>query len=263
LTAQRVVLIHGAWVNALSWERFAGHYGALGVETIAPSWPHLDGDPRGLRAAVDPALARVGITELVDHYAAIVAAEAAPPVLIGHSFGGLIVQLLLERGLGAVGVAIDPAPPRGVLARPVAIRANANVLLTPLGFRRVIRPSLKAWSWAFVHTLPADEQAAAYERYVVPTTGKLFHQAALGLGTAISWKRADRAPLLITAGELDHAVDRRMNESNFRRYRGLPQVEFKQYPGRTHWLIADDRFAEVADDALAFARRHGALSSSS
>jgi non-heme chloroperoxidase len=129
--SRTIVLIHGAWMTPLCWEQFTGYFEGLGYPVLAPAWPGKDRPVQEIRQ--DPsALAGLGMQEIVDHYAALIEALPEPPILIGHSFGGLFVQLLLDRGVGAAGVALDPAPPKGILIiQPSALRSNGHVLANP------------------------------------------------------------------------------------------------------------------------------------
>lgn len=247
-----IVFLHGAWVTPACWEPFDGYFRDLGYDTLAPAWPGKERDLAAIRADPGP-LAGLGGQEVIDHYAGIIAALPEPPILIGHSFGGLFVQVLLSRGLGAAGVAIDPAPPRGVPAtQPSAFRALASVLLRPGNRRAVVRWSYEQFRWAFVHTLPEDEARQAYERHVTPETGRIFFQGALSTldrhsPFAVDFGRPGRAPLLIVAGGADRIVPASLNRANHRRYRRAPvPVDFVEFPGRTHWIIAQDGWPEVA-----------------
>jgi pimeloyl-ACP methyl ester carboxylesterase len=252
-----IVLIHGAWMTPLCWENFIRRYESRGYTCIAPAWPFDDRPVAELRHSPAPELARVGFAELADHYARIIEALPEPPIIIGHSMGGLVAQMLLDRGLGSVGVAIDPAPPRGVFAGPLATWSG---LPTVLGWRtwRKVRPmSFKRFAWSFCHTLGVDEQLAAYDRQVVPTPGRLYWQLLFGRAVKVNYKNATRAPLLITAAALDRAVDASTIRWNFRKYRGSASVtELVEFPDRTHWLIAAPGWEEVADRVLDWAEKH-------
>ncbi len=254
--SRTVVFIHGAWMTPACWERFTGRYEARGWAVLAPPWPLEDRPIDELRAQPDPALAAIGVSEIVDHYAAVIAALPEPPLLVGHSFGGLFVQMLLDRGLGAAGVAIDPAPPRWVLATPKAICGSLSVLLTPFGWRKTLRMSFDAFSKTFANRVPADQQRAEYDRHIVPTPGRIFFQDAVGKGTGVRFNNPSRAPLLITAASDDLTVDPAMVRANFRKYRGAALTDFHEFSGHSHFLIAEPGWGEVADYTLDWAEMH-------
>ena len=250
--AKKIVFIHGAWVTPLCWEPFRGHFTGLGYDCIAPAWPGKERTVEAIRADPSP-LEGLGIGEIVDHYARIIEQLDQPPILIGHSFGGMFVQILLDRGLGAAGVAIDPAPPRGVLIyEPTAFRALASVLLTWRGWRKVVRWSYANFRYAFVHTLPEADARSAYDTQVTPETGRIFFQGGLtafdGKSPAtVNYLNASRAPLLLIAGAQDRIVPPSVNRRNYKRYAGSAAVtDFREFPGRTHWIIAQPGWEEVA-----------------
>ena len=249
---QTIVFIHGAWVTPLCWEKFRPFFETSGFRCIAPAWPHKDKSVEELRRNPPKELAGVGVPEIVDHYEKIIRALDKPPLLIGHSFGGLFVQMLLDRGVGCAGVAIDPAPPKGILpVYPTVIKSLAGVLMTPFGWKKILRWSLKEFSYAFVHALPQHEQKAAFERYVTPETGRVFFQAALSLlhdKTRVNFKNDGRAPLLLIAGSSDRICPAAQIRANYKLYKGSKAVtDFKEFAGRTHWIIAQDRWGEVAE----------------
>jgi pimeloyl-ACP methyl ester carboxylesterase len=248
-----IVFIHGAFMTPLCWEKFIGFFEGRGYKCLAPTWPYKDKPLKSLRNDPPPELARLGVTEIVDHYEKIIKAQEERPILIGHSFGGLFVQLLLDRGLGAAGVAIDSAPPKGVLPLQwSALRSTAGVFLKWRGWKRIVYMSFPEFQYAFVHTLPLAEQKAAYDRHVVPETGRIFFQAGLALldphnAVRVNFNNANRAPLLLIAGTEDHIVPASMNQSNYAKYGGSSaQTDFKEFAGRTHWIIAQDGWEEVA-----------------
>ena len=243
-------------MNGDSWAPWAERYRDRGYEVLAPSWPYDNRPPAELRDSPDPALAGVGVDEIVAHYEGILRALPAKPYLVGHSFGGLFVQKLLDRGFGAAAVAIHPAPPKGVLPSFDAIRAGFPVVST-WGFGSKIIPMSRAdFSWGWVHTMPPDQQEAAYQRYVVPTPGKVYSE---GLGApftekmAVNFANDARGPLLIVAGGADRTVSASMNLDNYHKYaQGKAVTEFKEYPGRTHATCFSEGWEQVADDALAW-----------
>jgi pimeloyl-ACP methyl ester carboxylesterase len=242
-----VMLLHGAWVSTACWDQFKARYESRGFEVLVPPWPHDDRPIEDLRSAPDPRLAKTGIPEIVEHYARIIRGLPEPPILIGHSFGGLFVQLLVDRGLGACGVAINPAPPRGVLPGPTAFRANLPFVLVPFGWRRVLTMPLGRFRKTFLNTLPVDLQRATFDAQVVPTAGRMFWDGLLTRGTKVHWRNASRPPLLLTTGTLDRTVGAGMNRANYRRYRRAPsRTDFREFPGRSHWIIAEPGWEEVA-----------------
>jgi alpha-beta hydrolase superfamily lysophospholipase len=253
-----IVLIHGAWMTPLCWENFVRRYEARGYHCIAPAWPYDDRPVAELRRSPAPELAHIGFGELADHYARIVEALPEPPIIIGHSMGGLVAQLLLDRGLGSVGVAIDPAPPAGVIAGPRSTWAGLPAILAWGSWRKVRPMSFGRFAWSFCHTMAFDEQRTTYERHVVPTPGRLYWQLLLRSGaTRVDFRNGRRAPLLITAASQDRAVDASTIRSNYRKYRHSAAVtEFIEFPDRTHWLIAAPGWEEVADAVLAWAEKH-------
>lgn len=254
--ARKIVLIHGAWVNATCWDSFKSFFEARGYEVIARSWPYDDRPIEELRKNPDPKLAEVGIAEIVNHFDKIVRALPEPPIIIGHSFGGLTTQMLLDRGLGAAGVAIDSAPPKGVGGADfAAFRTLLPVLLTPFAWRRTLRMSLSDFAYGWAHTLSPEEQRKAWEGYVIPSPGRPFWQNTLSFAsdlTKVNFQNGTRAPLLLTAGELDRAIPAAMNKDNFQKYQeGSKAVTaFKEFPGRTHWVIKMPGWEEVAGYAI-------------
>jgi len=249
-----VVFIHGAFMSAESWDPWSQRFEARGYRCVAPAWPFLDHSVDDLQRARDSRFGRLGITEIVDNYASIIREQAQPPILVGHSFGGLFVQMLLDRGIGAAGVAIDPAPPKGVLPGMNAVRASLPLLLAWGSWQSVRRMSFKNFRWGWVHTLSEPEQRAAYDAHVIPTSGRIFLQALLAPVTdvtKVNYRNHLRAPLLIIAGELDRTVEARMNLANFRKYsRSTAVTEYREFPGRTHWICWQQGWEEVADHAL-------------
>jgi pimeloyl-ACP methyl ester carboxylesterase len=250
--SRTVVFIHGAWVTPLCWEPFIRFFQQRGYTCLAPAWPYHDRPVEELRRSPSPELARLGASGIVGDFEQVIRGLDEPPVLIGHSFGGLWVQLLLDRGLGSAGVAIDSAPPRGVVPLHwTALRSNAAVLLTAMP-HSVTRLTLAQFRYAFSHTTPEAEVRAAYERHTVPETRRIFFQAAIaildrGSPLRVDFENPHRAPLLLVAGSEDHIVPAAQNRSNYAKYRGSKaRTDFKEFRGRTHWIIGQDGWQEVA-----------------
>lgn len=263
-----IVFVHGAFVTPLCWDRFIPYFESLGYRCLAPAWPGHAAPVAELQAAPAPDLAGLGIAEIVDHHAAILEELDEEPLLVGHSFGGLIVQLLLSRGLGAAGVAIDSAPPDGVQRfYPSSLRSTLPLVARWRATRRPAELTFEQFRYAFVNTLPEEAQREAYSRYVVPETGRIFVQAALAMldpasPLTVDFSKPDRAPLLLIAGEKDHIVPPRTNRSNHRRYAASPaRTDFHEFPGRCHWIIGQEGWEEVAGyvagwlDSLSTSRR--------
>jgi len=249
-----VVLIHGAWLTSASWDPFRRRYEAQGLHCLTPEWPLQDRPIEDLRRSPHPALGRLTIPDIVRHHERLIRALPAPPILIGHSFGGLFVQLLLDRGLGAAGVAIDPAPARGVFPGLATIWAALPVFLAWQAWRRPATMNFGHFARSFMQRSSADEQRAAYESQIVPTPGRIYFDLALGLGNRVDFTNPRRAPLLLIAGDQDRTVQLSAVQAAYRRHhRSRALTEIKVFTGRTHWLIAAPGWEEVADYALAWA----------
>jgi pimeloyl-ACP methyl ester carboxylesterase len=254
--SKTIVLIHGAWLNAASWAGFKARYEAKGYTVIAPSWPHDERSPSELRAAPHPNLAKVGFKDLIAHYETIVRALPEPPILIGHSFGGVLVQMLLDRGLGAAGVAINPAPTPGVPLGPQSIRSALPVFLSWGSWKRAMTMSRKFFATRFAQTAPRAEADALYDRYIVPTPGKVYWDGVIN-ALKIRWDNPARAPLLMIAGEIDLIADASMIRKIYGKQQQAPSAtEYREFAGRSHWTCLDPGWEEVADFALEWAAAH-------
>jgi pimeloyl-ACP methyl ester carboxylesterase len=206
-----VVLIHGLWLTPRSWEGWKARFEQRGHEVITPAWPRMDRDVEALRQ--DPsALNGLGITEIVDHYDRIIRGLDTPPVIMGHSFGGLITELLLDRGLGAAGVAISPAQVKGVLRLPPAqIRTVWPALRNPANINKTVPLTANQFRFRFTNTMTVADSQAAYERYYIPGPGRVLFQAGLAsfnphAVTKVDFHKDDRPPLLVIGNERDLEV---------------------------------------------------------
>jgi alpha-beta hydrolase superfamily lysophospholipase len=257
-----VVLIHGLWLTARSWEHWVARLQGRGLTVIAESWPGLGDDVAAVRD--DPsALAGLGLAEVVDRYDGIVRGLAAPPIIIGHSFGGLVTQILLDRGLGAAGVAIASAPPKGIWLLPLStLRTALPALKNPANRNRAVPLTHGQFRYRFTNTLSIDDSVAAYERYDVPGSGRMLFEAALAnvtphAITTVDFRDENRAPLLFVAGGKDHISPPSLVRANCGKYRAAtPVTEYKEYPRRSHWLAGEPGWESVADEAVDWALRH-------
>ena len=251
-----IVLIHGAWLNSKSWEGFKARYEAKGFTVVAPDWPYDDRDPAELRAAPRPELARTGQRDILARFEQIIRALPEEPILIGHSAGGVFVQHLLDRGLGVAGVAIDPAPTPGVPLGPHAIVSALPIFLDPLSWRKTKHMSRRFFRNRFAQTAAKDQADALYDRYIVPTAGRVYWDGIVNR-IRIDWANPQRAPLLLIGGEEDLIADAGMTRKIFHNQRQAPSLTgLHIFPGRSHWTCIDSGWEEVADLALDWAVRH-------
>src|SRR3954447_1684922 len=258
-TSETIVLIHGLWMTPRSWEKWVERFERAGHEAIAPSWPGLQPDVEAIRADPSP-LEGLGVEEITDHYERIIRELEHPPIIIGHSFGGLITQLLLDRGLGAAGVAIGTAPVKGVLALPPStLRSGWPALRNPFAVNGLVPLSPEQFHYRFTNTLPGAESQAVYERFYIPGTARVLFQAAYAnfnprAVTAVSHSNDERAPLLLITGEKDHISPPAVSASTLRVYRkSKSPIEMKVFHDRSHWIAGQQGWEEVAGYALDWA----------
>jgi alpha-beta hydrolase superfamily lysophospholipase len=257
-----IVLIHGLWMTPLSWEHWIDRYSARGYKVLAPAWPGMDVDIEQLRA--DPSqVENLGIQEIVDHYDAIIRSLDTPPIIMGHSFGGAFTEVLLDRGLGAAGVAIDAAAVKGIARLPFAqLKSAFPVLKNPANNHRAVPLTPEEFHYAFTNTMSAEDSQAVWERYAVPGPGRVLFQGAFAnfnprAATKVDFGRDDRAPLLIIAGAEDHTVPAVVDRSAAKHYRKSSAVtDFKEFTGRSHFILGQEGWEEVADFALDWAASH-------
>ena len=257
-----VVLIHGLWMTSLCWENWVQRYTEKGYNVIARSWPGMEGNIEELRR--DPsAIATVGVTEIVDHYESIIRGLDAPPIIIGHSFGGLVTQILLDRGLGSAGVAIASAPVKGILLLPFStLKVSFPALSNPANNHKAVPLTPEQFHYAFTNTLSEEESLAVYQRYAVPGPDHVLFQAAFAnfnphAATAVDFHNDTRAPLLLMAGGKDHISPVSVVQSNLHLYRKSRAItDYKEYPERSHYTLGQEGWEEVADDAVSWAEVH-------
>ncbi len=252
---QTIMLIHGAWLNSRSWENWNARYEAKGFTVIAPDWPGDEGDPSDLRAKPRKALTQYGPKEIVAHYAKAIQALPEKPVLIGHSAGGVWVQHLLDRGLGAAGVAIDPAPTPGIGIAPQAAISALPVLGDPFSGGKVKSMTRAFFGRRFANGLPEALKSEMYDRYIVPTAGKVYWDGVISGGAGkITWESKIRPPLLLIAGGRDLIADASMTKAMFdKQKRASSATEFRLYKDRSHFLCIEPGWEEIADFSLEWA----------
>jgi non-heme chloroperoxidase len=256
-----VVFIHGLWLLPSSWQSWIGLFEEAGYAPLAPGWPD---DPETVEAArANPqAFAGKGVAQVADHFAEAIAALDRKPAIVGHSFGGLITQILAGRGLSLASVAVNPAPFKGVLPLPpAAIRTTLPVLRNPLNKGRAVTLSFEQFRYGWANAVEEDEARKLYERYHVAAPGKPIFQAAMAnlnrrAETRVDSGNPDRGPLLVFTGEKDHAVPPAMSRAAYKKQSSNPGVtEQIEMPNRGHSLTIDHGWREVAENALAFVKR--------
>jgi len=258
-----IVLINGLWMTALSWEHWAERYQQKGFKVVARSWPGMEGDIEELRRNPAKEIGNLGVTEIADHYEAVVREQSSPPIIMGHSFGGLFTQILVDRGLGAAGVAIDSAPAKGVLGLPFStLKVSLPFTINPFNLNKVGALSEGQFHYAFGNLLSEEESKKAYERYAVPGPDHVLFQASVAnfnprSATAVNFHNDDRPPLLMIAGGKDHIVPASTTKANFNLYKKSKALtDYKDFPERSHFTLGQAGWEEVADYALNWALEH-------
>jgi non-heme chloroperoxidase len=255
------VFVHGLWLLPSSWDRWAAAFEEAGYSALTPGWPD---DPATVEEAnANPEVfANKTIGQVADHIAEIIGRLKNKPAVIGHSFGGLLTQILAGRGLSAVSVAVDPAPFRSVLPLPIsALKAASPVLRNPANRHRAVPLTYEQFRYAFANAVSEAEAKELHETYAVPTSGApLFQAAAANLNpwteAKVDTKNPNRGPLLIISGEKDHTVPWAIANASYKKQKGNESVtEIVEIPNRGHSLTIDSGWLEVADKALAFVQR--------
>jgi pimeloyl-ACP methyl ester carboxylesterase len=256
-----VVFIHGLWVLASSWDNWAGAFEEAGYAAVQPVWPD---DPLTVEEArANPeAMAKKSIGQIVDHTAEVIGALNKKPAVLGHSTGGLMAQIVADRGLSAATVAIDPGPFRGVLPLPLsALKSALPVLSNPLNKNKAILLTLDQFKYGWANALSDEEAKELYDRYHVPAPGMpLMQMANANLNpfteAKLDPKNPARGPLLIIDGEVDHTVPWAIASASYKKQRANEAVtEIKSIPNRGHSLTIDSGWREVCDTALEFVKR--------
>jgi len=251
-----IVLIHGLWMTPLSWEHWVERFEGRGYAVVAPAWPGFEGDPESIRADTSK-VEDLGLEEIIDHMDAVVSRIEGRTILMGHSFGGAITEVLLDRGLGDAGVAIDAAAVRGVTKLPYSTLKSAfPILKSPANGHRAVPITAEQFHYAFTNTMSAEESRPIYERYAVPGAGRVLWQGALAnlnprSPLKVDFKNPDRAPLLLIAGGSDHVIPASVDRQMAKKEGKAPAVtDYKEFPGRSHFTVGQEGWEEVADYAL-------------
>jgi non-heme chloroperoxidase len=256
-----VVFIHGLWLLPNSWDRWADLFEQAGHAPVQPGWPD-DPDTVEDAKAHPEVFAHKTVGQVADHYAKAIGQLSTKPAVIGHSFGGLLAQIMAGRGLAAATVAIDPAPFRGVLPLPFsALKAASPVLGNPLNRNRSVPLTFEQFRYGFANAVSEDEAKELFETFAVPASGvPLFQAATANLNpwteAKVDTRNADRGPLLIISGEKDNVVPWSIANASYRRQkRNQAVTEIVEMSNRGHALVIDNGWREVAETALAFVRR--------
>lgn len=251
-----VMFIHGLWVHAGAWRPWQEHFEEAGYRTSAPGWPG-EGDTVAATREHPEAMNDVGITAICRHYADLIDAMAAKPIVIGHSFGGLIAQELLANGYATAAVAIDPAPIKGVKILPFSqLRSALPVLGNPANRKRTVALTAEQFRYSFGNMLSPEESDELHERWAIPGPGRpLFEDASAAFvrdsPAAVDTHSATRGPLLLISGTEDHTVPLKVTEAVVKLYADGPsRTDFERIEGRGHSLTMDAGWRDVARVAM-------------
>jgi pimeloyl-ACP methyl ester carboxylesterase len=251
-----IVLIPGLWMTALSWEHWVKHYSEKGYGVIAANWPGMDGDIEQLRR--DPSsFATLGLSDVVDHYEQIIRELENPPIIIGYGFGGLVTQILLDRGWGAAGVGIASAPVSGIARLPLSVLKLAFSVFGKSVSNKTASLTAEQFHRAFTNSLTETESLDAFKRYVVPAPNRILLQTAFAnfaphAAITVNFRNDTRAPLLLIAGGKDRVASSSMVKANFDLYReSKVETDYKEYPSHAHFTFLQE--TKVADYVLGWA----------
>jgi pimeloyl-ACP methyl ester carboxylesterase len=251
-----IALIPGLWMTALSWEHWVKHYSGKGYSVIAANWPGMEGDIELLRR--DPSsFANLGLTDVVDHYEQIIRELESPPIIIGYGFGGLVTQILLDRGWGATGVGIASAPVNGIARLPLSVLKLAFSVFGKSVSNKTASLTAEQFHRAFTNSLTETESLDAFKRYVVPAPNRVLLQTAFAnfaphAAIPINFRNDTRAPLLLIAGGKDRVASSSMVKANFDLYReSKAETDYKEYPSHAHFTFLQE--TKVADYVLGWA----------
>jgi pimeloyl-ACP methyl ester carboxylesterase len=256
-----IVLIHGFWVTPRSWENWIERYQRRGYKVLAPAYPGFEVEVEALNADPSP-IEALTVPAIIEHLESVVRSIDSP-ILMGHSAGGAFMQILLDHGLGAAGVAINSAPTEGVPVVPLSqVKSTFPVLKNPANHHRAVGYTHEQWHYAFTNTFTEDESRELYERYHIPASGRILWDSVLAnlqpghQGTWVDYHNDSRAPLLFLSGGEDHLMPPAVQRSNAKHYKSNTVTEVKEYPGKAHLMPAQEGWQEIADYALDWAVEH-------
>ena len=260
-----IVLVHGLWMTPTSWNTWAERFRAAGHDVIVPGWPGID-DRTVEDIRRDPsALKGIGLKQIVDNYERIIRALPQKPIIMGHSFGGLITQMLADRGLGVAYVGVAPGQPAGITTFPAStLRTGFPILSNPFKKNDASPLSRAHFHFTFGNDVSRAESDKLWEESAVNSYNRVFFEGVAGAFnekggvSRVDFARPERAPLLILTGEIDHVVPPAIGKAILKKYTGPATVEYKEYAGRTHRLVSQDGWEEIADYALSWAVEHSA-----
>jgi pimeloyl-ACP methyl ester carboxylesterase len=259
-----VVLIHGFWVTPRSWEHWKARYEAAGYRVLTPGYPGFDVEVEALRDDPRP-IEDLTVPAIIEHLESVIGALDTPPILIGHSAGGAFMQLVMDHGFGAAGVALNSAPTEGVPVAPFSqIKSTWPAIGKPSNHHRAVGFTFEQWNYAFTNGLPEEQARAFYDRYHIPASGQILWNSVMAnllpghQDTWVDYKNDNRAPLLFISGDRDHIMPPKVQASNAKHYKSaetVTEVEMFQGP---HLMIAADGWEAIADRALEWAVAHAA-----
>jgi non-heme chloroperoxidase len=256
-----ILFIHGLWIHSSSWHSWMDFFSQQGYACLNPGWP---GDSETVAAcrANPQAIANRGVSEVAQNYAKIIEGLPAPPIVIGHSFGGLLTQIILGQGIAAAGIAIDPAPIKGVWQLPFsALKASFPVLGNPFNLKKAISLSFEQFKYGFANAVPEEESRELFERWTIPAPARPLFQAATatfaGSETKVNTSNSTRGPLLITGGEKDHIAPPILGRASQKKYNSSVITDFKLFEGRGHSLVVDHGWKDLVEYSLEWLKKNG------
>lgn len=249
--SKTIVFLTGAFVSSKCWDDWRNYFGSKGYTAIAPAWPNKNEVPEVLRKThPDSAIASDTLSQLIEHYSNIVKQQPEKPIVIGHSLGGLLSQILLNRDLVAAAVAIHSVPPQGIIPTQFSFYKStwrSLGLFTPL--KKTYLMSFKTWQYAFTNGMSPDEQKKAYDGFAIPESKKALRDGLTKVAK-VDFKK-EHAPLLFLSGSTDHCIPASLNYTNYKKYKnGNSVTDYKEFEGRNHFVLGQPTWKEDADYIL-------------